>query len=196
MVQRFPATGAVIGASVCLALAACGGRTSRSGVQQAEGATPAVDAGGETAADAGDGLWCEPFSGCGGDVVGSWSIVSGCYEPDFLQDRCQRYDYYELAEQGTYDFFADGTYASDVTYSIAYQLSRRADCMTQTCSETVQQSQPPAEGQTVTASCSMSSDGCPCDVHSWGREQRQNTYSVTRNELKPVVDAQTNNYIP
>ncbi len=174
-----------------VALAACGGETSRG-----EQFAPPADAGNESAADAGSDLWCEPFAACGGDVVGNWRIVSGCYEPDFLHDECSSYDYYELEEQGTYQFFGDGTYASDISYSLAYTAFEQRACLTGSCAEREQQLQMSSEGQMVTASCSMTDDGCLCDVHSSGHGQGGGSYSVTGNELQVVVDGQTGAYTP
>jgi len=179
----------VVHLSVCVftflpTLTGCGGRAVL------EGGTP-NDAG--PSPDAGKpSIVCAPFTACGGSLLGSWTVVSACYDSAVENAGCDSFSHTAVSEAGTYEFSDTGTFVRSLSSTVAYTLVVPASCSSTSC--------PMLQADTEahltmngngTVACSPNAGGCTCDIVASSTETLSGQYSVVGSKLTFLVDPMT-----
>lgn len=168
-----------------LALAGCGGRAVL------DGGAPPSDAGSSGDA-AKPSLVCSPFSACGGSLLGSWTVVSDCYDALVEGAGCESFDHTAIASAGTYEFSDTGTFNRDLTSTVSYTLIVPDSCSTSSCAAL----QAGTEAHIAmigsgTVGCSSTAGGCSCDIVASTNETLSGQYSAVGSTLTLFVDPNT-----
>jgi hypothetical protein len=140
-------------------------------------------------------LICHPFTPCGGDLIGRWRIVSGCWDPEFLKGPCPSLAYHSLEQEATYEFFSSGVYQfGPSSFTLTYTATFDASCSFAAVCEPSPSSD---EERIVGTECFREGDGCRCETTSSGRGPVEtHAYSVSGNEVTMIVDETTGAYSP
>jgi hypothetical protein len=170
--------GACVASGIVVLALGCGGRIEEA-APNSGGDEGLVD-GSVSESDSEPPISCQPLSPCGGDLVGSWTIVSDCFQSPNEATGCTgdsslSFRYHSVTDWGTLTFTASGTWVEDDTYSIDYTQAQPVEC--EACGGYL-------DAQGVHASCSQAGTECTCEVqllptphHSMG------TYAVSASNV-------------
>ena len=116
---------------LCLATSACGSgmkNTAGTGGTGAGGGGGSGGSAGTNVDAAVNGISCDPFTACGGNIVGTWRVVSSC--GSISSPACpssERITAQSSAPQTAYTFAGDGTFtltaSGDLTEALRYPLA-------------------------------------------------------------------------
>jgi hypothetical protein len=135
----------------------------------------------------GNGASCSSVTPCGGTAVGTWNLVSGCFNSSSTTSiSCG------VLTEDTSETFADGTLTvgADLSYSLTVNMSRTtSDTFPTACLATYGATSCASLGQVdqaanpgTTVSCTTTSGGCSCTSSSPAAAQTDNgTYSNSGN---------------
>jgi hypothetical protein len=185
---------------VCVATAACGSSAKNTDGSGGSGGTN-VDA-------AVNGISCDPFTACGGNIVGTWRLISSC--GSISNSPCppsERIAFKSSVTQSTYTFASDGTFtfaaSGDLTEALRYPLACLSGItdagIPQACADIERLFVTPtgdAGTQTVvvkSASCSAAAnDSCACTAvlgSTSGAQTTSGSYTTSGNQLTLVASA-------
>jgi len=111
---------------VCVATAACGSSAKNTAGTGGSGGGSGGSAG--TNVDAAvNGVSCDPFTACGGNIVGTWRLVSSCGSASSWPCPSTERIAFKSMTQSTYTFASDGTFtfaaSGDLTETLLYPLA-------------------------------------------------------------------------
>ena len=139
--------------------------------------------------DSGAHSSCAPFVACGGDLIGTWKIVSNCHDPPVEQAGCESLQYSAEVSQGTFDFSDAGVFREDYVSSFHLVTVVPAGCITSSCADFQADNQAHiASIGSGTVSCSASDGGCRCETDEVTRQSSSAPYSVNGSTVRIVVD--------
>lgn len=177
---------------LCVATSACG---------SGGGAGTNVDA-------AVNGISCDPFTACGGDIVGTWRVVSSC--GSISSPACpssERITAQSSAPQTSYTFAGDGTFSltasGDLTEALRYPLACLGAItdagIPQACADieraflTAQTGDAGTQTVEVTsASCAAAANetcACTAVIRYGGPQTTPGSYTTSGSQLTLVVSA-------
>jgi hypothetical protein len=176
-------------ASGVVLVCGCGGRAE---LEHA----PSDDAG--TTPDSGL-LQCAPFIGCGGDLVGTWTLISTCLDMPVQQAGCETLQYTGNQSQATFEFSEAGTFRQDASAKYRLTTVIPAGCITSSCASFQDSYQTKiASNGSGTVTCSASDGGCVCNAEAETREVTSGQYSVSGASLtlalSPTTESGINSY--
>jgi hypothetical protein len=120
-----------------------------------------------------NGAACSNAAGCGGDVVGTWTIQSTCVTPSMPSMGCEgtTADTSGFKTTGSITFNADKTFTSNITFSGSVTTTLPASCLmrngvTATCAQVQETLQPSVtSGDYTSATCTATGNGgCACTL--------------------------------
>jgi hypothetical protein len=180
---------------VCVATAACGsGAKNTAGTGGSAGTN--VDA-------AVNGISCDPFTACGGSIVGTWRLVSNCGSVSTSPCPSTERIAFKSSVQSTYTFASDGTFtfaaSGDLTEALRYPLACLSGItdagIPQACADIESRFVTPTQtgdagAQTVvvkSASCAAAAnDSCACMAvlgSTGGAQMTSGSYTTSGNQL-------------
>lgn len=165
-----------------LSLTGCGGQAERNGVGPS-------DAG--TSADATGALMlCAPFKSCGGNLLGSWTVVSNCYDSAVSAAGCESIYHTTEKSAGTYEFSDAGTFVSDLSGTVSFTLVVPPTCATSSCSalQTTIQGQFTKDISGSVICTSANAGECRCDVVSSSSASVSGRYAAVGSTLTFLLD--------
>jgi hypothetical protein len=179
------------------AFCGCGGKTVAEGPDAARGIATGDGSGsrgegnGSSSADTGDaaaGDDCGTVSACGGDIVGTWTIVAACSSGSTSETGCPGLSSHlnSLTGRGTIAFNADMTYSASLDISESLTIVFPAACVpaSASCDDLAQSLITSTQAATVSGGCSPSNHGCACSVDLQVRpNDSMGTYSVSGSAL-------------
>ena len=173
--------------AILLALASCGGRRPMVVGERN------LDGGSSDAMTAGP-LICKPFSACGGDVFGTWTVVSECFDAEVEQFGCQTVDYRSSESTGSYTFSDEG-WAVELASTVRFSLTEPTSCVGPgaTC-DSIQadiERQFSSSSETGTAACSSQGSDCRCVVVANSTDSGSGTLTTAGNSLTLLLDPQS-----
>lgn len=136
--------------------------------------------------DDGGSLDCSDFSACGGDPVGEWTFVDGCFEGELDPgiDGCPEAtgSVSNIAVEGTAMVRDDGTFAIDSVITGDVVVTVPADClMGATCAQV---------SEFANADCTDNGDGCDCASSIQETTQESGTWEVEGDTFISTVDGE------
>jgi hypothetical protein len=191
---------------LCAATSACGsGAKNTAGT----GGSGGSGGGGGMNVDAAvNGISCDPFTACGGSIVGTWRVVSSCgvvSSPACASS--ERITAQSSAPQTTYTFASDGTFtltaSGDLTEALRYPLAclgALTDAgIPQACADLERAFLAPQTGdagtQTVevtSASCAAAANetcACTAVIRYGGTQTTSGSYTTSGSQLTLVASA-------
>jgi len=173
-------------------LGGCAGRAT------VEHAPP--DDGGDAAVDAGTQLpHCAPYTACGGDLVGTWTLVSFCFDMPVQHTGCETLQYTANDSQGTIEFSDAGTFTQDSSAKYRLLMVVPAGCVDASCAMIQAGYEASiASSGTGTVVCSASDGGCVCDASAETQQTVSGQYTVNGSgltlNLDPITVSGINSY--
>jgi len=150
------------------------GASGAAGDRSGAGGAESMGGGGGASGTAGDAGSCQENPPCGGDLVGSWTIIGSCMTELVGTASCPELvaDARQYQQRGTVTYSANGSYTSTVTSSGTLGVTYPAACLfTLSCKEyelALSSSLPPgyelngcAEGAAGSCACSYDIDTAP-----------------------------------
>ena len=165
-----------------------GGCAGRATVEQAP-----PDDGGEPPADSGTQLLqCAPYTACGGDLVGTWTLVSFCFDMPVQHAGCESLQYLANDDQGSIEFSDAGTFKQYSSAAFRLLTVVPAGCVDSSCAmiQAGYQASLASTG-TGTVVCSASDGGCVCDANAKSQQTVSGQYSVSGANLTLNLDPMT-----
>lgn len=110
----------------------------------------------------------ENFTACGGDPIGSWTLVNGCQDGDIdVSMSCMSLNGTAATMSGSFVIKNDNTMTYTVKSSNAMQMNVDTDCVTQMAGQPIscgQVAQLFAGSSDYHASCGVSGNDCLCSM--------------------------------
>ncbi len=150
----------------------------------------------------GSGASCGHTSPCGGDITGTWKVVSSCVSAScsaFSGVYCPGATFCDTSIQasGEWVFNADMTYAIMMTSTGTARVTRPLSCLTKACDQYslgVVAADQQDDAGTVLITCTMSGSACSCNHTTTLAESERGTfalsgatYSLTANNASGVT---------
>jgi hypothetical protein len=170
--------------------AGAGGSSAGTAGASAGSAGASTGTAGASTGSAGAGT-CGAVQPCGGNVVGSWKIVSACFIKDAsldASDICATASIRltSVSAMGTIDYSAAGTYQANGTIAIGFQLAVPLSCFVtgDTCADLdASFAQEMQQDMTITShSCAVSASSCVCTIGAL-QSNESGTYSTSGSVL-------------
>ena len=164
---------------IVAAFCGCGGKTLAEGPDAARavgGGDGSVSAGegsgngqeGSSADTGGGDDGCVVVSACGGDIVGTWTVVAVCSSGSASEMGCTGLSSHldSLTGKGTIAFNADMTYSASLDISESLTIVFPAACVpaSTSCTDLAQSFSGSPQPVTVSGACSSSNHGCTCSL--------------------------------
>jgi len=191
---------------VCVAAAACGSGAKNTAGAGGNGAGGGSGGGAGTNVDAAAGaISCDPFTACGGNIVGSWRLVSSC--GSVSSNGCPstaRISAKTSVAQATYTFASDGAFTFTATGPLTEMLRYPLACLgaftdagvPQACADTerafVAASSQPTDGgvEVQSATCAAAgSETCACTavLGYMSPQTTRGSYTTSGNQVTLVA---------
>jgi len=161
--------------AAALLLSSCGGRAEAPGAPAQDGGNPLV---------------CAPFTGCGGDLTGTWQALTDCYDAAQMSLACETIVHESATTRGTVRFAADGTYQRNEMSEVVYTMHSPDSCTSSTCPELEASIQALLlqQGGGMTT-CAHEVDTCSCHIDAQTTNLSTGRYAVNGNLVTFTLDA-------